>query len=153
MAPFDLECLPNEILRMLLFGLHSPSDLLALLKASPQCYRMFKLQPAPILAPVVLSFIAPENLQLAVVACNCPITYDWPSVPAGDIALTNVRGHFSTKRMAPIDPGRCYDYRFERLHADREDVAMLSRLCRLCDVVDVFIAVYAEKLCHFCSRL
>ena len=120
----------------------SPSTLLRLIRAPPDCYRIFKRLSAPVLAAIVLPAIDTVNLPLVLAICNYPPTLDWRStqqvVPPHDESFKST--YESTQGMLGS-----FDYADKRLSVNAHDVSMLSRLCGLCDVVDSFIHKYASE--------
>ena len=68
MSPAHLEAMPNELLLAVLCETPSSRELMTILTASPQCYRIFLANRGQVLECTVRRMIVPDNMPLALAA-------------------------------------------------------------------------------------
>ena len=141
--PPTLESLPNELLVLLLQHVSSPSDLVTLTKASPQCYRIFKSSEGLVLSSVVRNTLLPEILPLAITACEASTIAEFASAPPfsyrshDDVYLEDLWyliDHFCDEREG----------RLSSCDLSPQNGALWSRMFRLCVVVEFFVLRFAQ---------
>jgi hypothetical protein len=117
-----LEDLVPELLARILQVLDHPRDLLSLVRASPQCFRVYAQSPALILSPVLKNAILPDALHHAL-ACE-----HVPSTPSQTVREAFLKDYFQYKPFTfPTDK------------------TTITALCGLCLRTSYFVDDYSAR--------
>ena len=141
-----LESLPNELLTAILQSVTALTDLKAILRASPQCYRVFQASTGLILSSVVRNAASPEVLGLAMAVCDsAELARHLGAQREEAQAKGTQRGRREMTQDIHVQWSSIDLFLYDKKCAaqayatSRHNKAFWTRLFRLCETVDFFV--------------
>ncbi|KAI1452305.1 hypothetical protein F4805DRAFT_41470 [Annulohypoxylon moriforme] len=129
-----LEDLVPELLARILQLLDHPRDLLSLVRASPQCFRVYARSPALILSPILKNAILPDALHHALACVRVP------SAPSQTVREAFLRDYFQSK---PLAYSRDH-FQFKPFTFPTDKIS-ITALCGLCLRTSYFVDDYSTR--------